>query len=112
MKEFSKLPFWVFAILVVGIAFAGCVAQDGRTYKITVLDSSKEPVKGAQISLVPYNENQITRLQTTDSKGATVFAVPAGKYQVSISKPGYKTVVKQLQIEKSPSLSVTLEPSS
>lgn len=112
MTVLSKrfLPFltasWVFCIA--GSALAQYTTS---TLGVTVLDPSGAPVSDAKITI----QNLDTGLQKTSISGAngsfTFAALPVGKYQVTVEKPGFSKFTQTgitLTIDQPVSIPVTL----
>jgi hypothetical protein len=57
----------------------------------TVTDSSSASVAGCSVRITQTETNQSRQIVTNDSGGYSFFSVPAGTYQVEISKPGFQT---------------------
>src|SRR4051794_30079724 len=56
-----------------------------------VTDASGSGVPGAAVRVVQTQTNDTREVTTNDSGGYTLSTVPAGSYQVLISKPGFQT---------------------
>ena len=82
------------------------------TIQGTVTDQSQAVVPGAQV-VATFKATGATRTITTNDTGAYRFDfVPAGAYQVRVTKQGFATVVEntELLVEQSATVNVTLSP--
>src|ERR1700731_355744 len=82
------------------------------TIQGTVTDQSQAVVPGAQV-VATFKATGVTRTATTNDTGAYRFDfVPAGAYQIRVTKQGFATVVQntELLVEQSATVNVTLSP--
>src|SRR3984957_13328953 len=102
------------ALFVAVFRFGQLLAQATATGTIqgTVTDQSQAVVPGAQV-VATFKATGATRTITTNDTGAFRFDfVPAGAYQVRVTKQGFATVVENTEwlVEQSATVNVTLSP--
>lgn len=89
---------YLFSLLVLIIAFCGCakdeVETSGTIYGIVNDADNGEPIQGASVSLNPTGKTA-----NTGSDGRYEFLdMEPGQYTIQISKPGYKTNTKRINV--------------
>jgi hypothetical protein len=99
----------LFFVLVFSIAMVG-VAQDASTGSIsgTVTDSTGAVVKGATVSLVNTDRNDVERKIVTNGSGFyTATSLPLGHYVVKVANKGFKAeTVTGIELHVSDALTV------
>lgn len=98
------------ALFSAGYLFAQ--ATSTGTIQGTVSDKSQAVVAGAQV-VATFQATGVTRTATTNDTGAYRFDfVPAGTYQVKVTKQGFASVVQttEVLVGQSATVSVTLSP--
>jgi outer membrane receptor protein involved in Fe transport len=90
-----KASSWVFLVLATCSSLSG---QDFGTVRGTVVDPQQAVVPGAQVRLIAQM-SAYTQEATTDVSGEfTAAKVPAGEYEIQVSKEGFQTVRQMLTV--------------
>lgn len=105
-------------LLLVTVALAGCgepsapqaaaAGTDGGTVRGLVLTDEQTPVNGATVTMAPSG-----RVTTTGPAGAFAFAdVATGTHTLSVAKPGFVTVERDVEVagDGDVDVTVTLSP--
>ena len=97
-------------VTLVASTFAHAQAQAGNAITGTVRNAGGVPIAGASVSIYPARAQRVT----TDAQGAfTIASVPAGTYNVSVSKGGFTTwTYGGVTVPGAAPLAVTLVPRS
>src|SRR4051812_46181038 len=103
MKRFLVRFGWVRAVVVTGALLslaAPAAAQAGRVIG-RVTDAAGNPVRNAQVVLVPADSGETQRTATTGETGGFDFAsVPPGHYTLRAAATGFRE--RQLRVELRP----------
>ncbi len=110
----SCIHVFVLALFVAafGTGYVFSQATASATLQGTVTDKSSAVVAGAQVVAV-FKATGVTRTATTSDAGTYRFDfVPAGTYQVKVTKDGFASVVQdaELQVGSSSTVNVMLSP--
>ncbi len=84
-----------FALFTMLVALCGMAFSQGTTSRITgsVTDGNGAPVAGALVTLKQDGTGTTLKLQTSDS-GTYVFdLIPAGRYEITVEKAGFKKFI-------------------
>lgn len=85
--------------LIVLLTTLHAIAQNG-TVKVSLIDSNKEPLVGAQLKLTSLTDSSIFFFQTTDLNGNGGFVnIPKGLFQLTASLLGMKTINQEITVE-------------
>ena len=96
----------LFCVLLVSLASA----QDTATIVGTVTDSSSAAIAGADITVVNTATQLSRTVQTNDSGGYVVSAIPVGPYTVTASKAGFEKLERSgVQLTTASRLQVDLQ---
>ena len=101
-----------FFVAAFGTGYVFSQATASATLQGTVTDKSSAVVAGAQVVAV-FKATGVTRTATTSDAGTYRFDfVPAGTYQVKVTKEGFASVVQdaELLVGSSSTVNVTLSP--
>src|SRR5207245_5117201 len=101
----------LFVVASVGGYLIGQATATG-TVQGTVSDQSQAVVSGSEV-VATFKATGVTRNTTTNDTGAYRFDfVPAGAYQVKVTKQGFASVIQttELQVGQSSTVNVTLSP--
>src|SRR5437879_13414053 len=104
----------IIGLLVTVFATGNLLGQATATGTIqgTVTDKSQALVVGAQV-VVTFKATGVTRTGVTNDTGSYRFDfMPAGNYEVKVTKDGFRTVIQaaELLVGQSSTVNVALEP--
>ena len=95
--------------LIVLLTTLHAIAQNG-TVKVSLIDSNKEPLVGAQLKLTSLTDSSVFFFQTTDLNGNGGFVnIPKGLFQLTASLLGMKTINQEITVEDQ-ATATTLQP--
>jgi outer membrane receptor protein involved in Fe transport len=112
MKRYAQVLLVALFVAVFSSGYLLGQATATGTIQGTVTDQSQAVVPGAQV-VATFKATGVTRTATTNDTGAYRFDfVPAGNYQIRVTKQGFATVVQttELLVEQSATVNVTLSP--
>jgi outer membrane receptor protein involved in Fe transport len=112
LKKCAYLLLLALFVAVFGSGYLLAQATATGTIQGTITDQSQAVVPGAQV-VATFKATGATRTVTTNDTGAYRFDfVPAGAYQIKVTKQGFATVVEttELLVEQSATVNVTLSP--
>lgn len=88
---------WITTVILLSAILSACDARTSA--RGTVVDADGKPVAGAEVRLVSLKSGRSDVTQT-DAEGAFICGIThgpaAGKFQLSVSKSGYKTYQKEI----------------
>jgi hypothetical protein len=111
-KGYARTLLVALFILVFGTGHLLAQATATGSIQGTVTDQSQAVVAGAHVAAV-FQATGVTRTATTNDTGSFRFDfVPAGAYQVKVTKQGFASVVQatELLVGQSATVNVTLSP--
>ncbi len=112
LKKCAYALLLALLVAVFGSGYLLAQATATGTIQGTITDQSQAVVPGAQV-VATFKATGATRTVTTNDTGAFRFDfVPAGTYQIKVTKQGFATVVQttELLVEQSATVNVTLSP--
>jgi len=111
-KRYTHALLVALLVAVFGGGYLFGQATATGTLQGTVSDQSQAVVSGAEV-VATFKATGVTRTATTSDTGTYRFDfVPAGTYQVKVTKQGFASVVQttELQVGQSSTVNITLSP--
>jgi hypothetical protein len=107
----NRLLFWC-AELPLVLALVTTVGCDARTTaRGVVVDVNQDPIPGASVRLVASKSGQTEERQTADDGSFFIGIIHgpfAGRFTLTVSKPGYATFRQEIQPKKRQEVKVVL----
>lgn len=101
MRRIGATAVLVMTAAGLGLLGGGLPAQTTAGVRGKVIDEQGQPIEGVKLDFDYKGESRvkITKSQTTDKKGGFVrMGIPAGRWQITFSKEGYKTYVMETDL--------------
>lgn len=89
-RRIAVLLVLILSATLLGINLSGCSAASSSLTMTVKSQTNNIPIDGATVSI----SGPVSAVQVTGSDGVATFSsIPSGTYQVTVTAPGYKTVV-------------------
>ena len=85
---------FILASILFMILFSSISCSVNKTLKVIVLDTKGNPVQGAWVSILSYEEGE------TGKDGWITFKLQPKEYIVKVEKPGFFSVKRKIDLEK------------